>query len=164
MHRFLRGGLAVLGATVLSGCYTYVPVENPAPMTPVRITVPISNAVQNPNRAPETYTMEGIVVSSGDSLVLSTESRTEMGAFREVVRIDTVRVATRSLTGLDEKVFSTQRSIGLGVLVAGGTAALVSGILSITTGSDGDGPGGPDTSNQIRVDPIFRTLLQTLFR
>ncbi|MEQ9397727.1 MAG: hypothetical protein RJQ04_01035 [Longimicrobiales bacterium] len=164
MHRFFRGGLAVLGATVLSGCYTYVPVENPAPMTPVRITVPITNAVQNPNRAPETYTMEGIVVSAGDSLIMSTESRTEMGAFREVVRVDTVRVATRSLTGLDEKVFSTQRSIGLGVLVAGGTAALVSGILSITTGSDGGEPGGPSTENQIRIDPIFRSLLQALFR
>lgn len=165
MRRFLRTVVFGLGASALSGCYVYLPVENPAPMTPVRITVPVSNALQNPNRAPETYTVDGTVVTSGDTLVLETSTRTETGAYREVVRMDTLRVATRSLQSVEEKVFSKEKTIGLSVLVTVGVAGLVTGILSVTTGSQGGGPGdGGSTTGQIRMDPIFNTLLRAIGR
>ena len=155
MRGLLRTAVYGIGATLLSGCYTYVPVERPAPRTPVRITVPVTSAVQNPNRAPESYTVDGLVVSSGDSLVLETETKTEFGAYRDVTRIDTLRVAQTSLLAVDERVFSTGRTIGLSVLIAGGTAALISGLLSVTTGNDGGGPGGGSPNAQISIDPIF---------
>ncbi len=158
----LRLMLPCMSAVVLSGCYTYVPVELPAPLTPVRVTVPVTNVVQDRNRAPQTYTIEGVVVSSGDSLVLATERRTETGAaFREIVRFDTVRVATRSLMAIDEKVYSQPRTIALGVLIAAGTAGLAKALLDVTTGTGGDGGGnGGSTTNSLRIDPIFAAILK----
>ena len=160
----VRFTAACLCVALLSACYTYVPIESPAPQTPVRVTVPIVNVARDQNRTPETYRIEGVVVSSGDSLVLATQRRTETGAFREVVRVDTVRVETRSLLAIDEKVYSQPRSIGLGVLLAAGTAGLVAGLLSVTTGVGGDGPGngGEPTANQLRIDPIFAAVLKLI--
>lgn len=162
IRRLSRGLVYGVGAVVMSGCYTYIPVENPAPRTPVRITVPLNSAVSNPNRAPDSYTLEGTVVSVGDSLTLETQTTAQMGQFRQVSRMDTVRVARRNLLALDERVYSQSRTIGLGVVIVAGTAALVGGIYSATVGSGGDdgNGGGPPPTNQIDVTPVFRGLLQ----
>lgn len=165
MLRTLRTIGCVLGAAVASGCYTYVPMEQPRPQTEVRVTVPIRSAVDRPNREPETYSVEGVLVSASDTVVLETRSRAEAGAFREVVRLDTLRVARGSIMSLDEKVFSTPKTIGLTAVLVGGAVGLVSGLLSITTGDDGDGgPDGGGDTNQIRIDPIFGSLLRLLSR
>ncbi len=162
MIKHVRGISYGICAAVLSGCYTYVPVERPAPNTAVRITVPVMSAVQNRNQAPGSYTVDGLVVSSGDSLVLETQSRTETGAYRQIMRVDTLRIAQSSLLGIDEKVFSRQKSIGLGVVITAGVVGLISGIISVTSGQDGGGPGGGGTENQIRIDPIFGSFLKLI--
>lgn len=161
IRRLSRGLVYGIGAIVMSGCYTYVPVENPAPRTPVRVTVPVNNSVSGVNRAPQNYTLEGTVVSLGDSLTLETETTADMGQFRQVTRVDTVRVARQNLLALDERVYSQSRTIGLSAVIVAGTAALVAGIYSATVGFGGDGGnGGGSTTNQISVEPVFRGLLQ----
>lgn len=161
IRRFAYGLVYGVGAVVMSGCYTYVPVENPAPRTSVRVTVPVNRSVTGANLAPQSYTLEGTVVSLTDSLTLETQTTATMGQFRQVSRVDTVKVARQNLLAIDERVYSQSRTIGLGAVIVAGTAALVAGIYSATVGFGGDGgDGGGSTTNQISVEPVFRGLLQ----
>ena len=66
-----RLALAVLLGGVTAACHTYVPVERPAPGTTVRVTVPVSSALDNGNAAPRTAGIDCDVVSIGDTLGLA---------------------------------------------------------------------------------------------
>lgn len=164
--RSFRALPAVLGAAVMSGCYTYVPVERPSPGATVRVQVPVRSAVSNPNRPPELLSMEGTVLAAADSIVLEVANRREIGAFREIRTVDTLRVAGADLAGVDERVFSRPKTVGLTAAVAGITAVLVFAALDLGGGSggdDGSGNGGTTTSS-IAVRPIFSALLGALGR
>lgn len=150
----------------MSGCYTYVPVEQPAPGSTVRIQVPVRSAISRPNQAPESISMEGLVLSAADSVVLEVSSRREIGAFREILRVDTLRVARADLSAVHSRVFSRGKSIGLGVAIVSGTAALAAlafGLRGGSSGDDGDGNGNPTTSS-IRINPILSAVLGALGR
>lgn len=167
MLRCVRNGLLVLAAAAASGCYSYFPIERASPRQEVRITVPArASVVQGRNSQPESFRLEGRVVAAGDTLLLETENRREVGAFREIQEIDTLRVATESLLLVEEKVFSRGKSIGLGVVVTAGSVALVTGFLNVVTGGgEGDVPGPPGgNQGQIRIDPIFGAFLRLLGR
>ncbi|MFQ5536713.1 MAG: hypothetical protein ACE5GJ_04605 [Gemmatimonadota bacterium] len=139
--RSARGAGMVLGAFLLGGCYTYVPVERPAPGVPVRVRVEVSSGIVNPNRAQETTAVEGRIVSAGDTLALEVVSRQEYGAFREVTRQDTVRIARSRVASLEQRTFSKGRSVALGVTLAAGTTVLAMAALGLGGDQQGSDPG-----------------------
>lgn len=130
-------------APMLTGCYNYVPVENPSPGALVRMKVPVRTSVRGSNEELESFAIEGVVVSSGDTVVLATTVRAQYGAFREVTLVDTLRAARVDLVALDEKVYSRQKSVALGVVIAGGIALLIGSVTGFAGGSEwedvGDG-------------------------
>ena len=159
LRRALRSVVATSGVAFLVGCYSYVPVERPSPGTTVRIHVPVSSAVQGPNAPAETIDLTGLVLASGDSLVMETKNRREFGAFREVMEVDTLRVARSALSSLEEQVFSKPKTVGLTVLVGAAAAGIVAAIAKAAGGQDGSGaPPGGGPPAQIRVKPVFLGL------
>lgn len=140
-----------LGAFLLAGCYRYIPVETPAPGTVARVRVPVQSAVADPNAPPETVAVEGDVLASGDTLVLATRLTREISPFQQYVRFDTFRVASAELASVERKEFSTARSVGLGVAVAGGAALMAIAALGIQGDDAGDGNGDGDGTSGLTV-------------
>lgn len=132
----------VLGA-LTSACHTYTPVDTARPGTTVRVRVPVISAVANRNQEPRTESVEGVVLASGDTLVLATRRRQEYGAFREIIQHDTLRLAPDQRALVEERAFSTQKSIGLGVALTG----LVVGVAVAAFGGD------PGSDEGIPPDP-----------
>ena len=156
----VRSLVFLLGATVLSGCYTYVPIERPSPGTEVRVHVPVTSAVARPGMEEDGFTLEGRVLAMGDSLVLLSETNTQLGAYRELTRVDTLRMDPTKLSGIDERVFSQGRTLALS---AGLAAAAVGGFFAFSSfggGGAGDGPNGNgEPSASIAVGSILAGLL-----
>lgn len=140
-----------LGAFLLAGCYRYIPVETPAPGTVARVRVPVQSAVADPNAPPETVSVEGAVLASGDTLVLAARLTREISPFQQYVRFDTFRVASAELASVERKEFSMGRSVGLGVAVAGGAALMAVAALGIQGGDDGQGQGDGDGTSGFTV-------------
>ena len=65
-------------------------------------------------------------------------SRQEYGAFREVIRLDTLRIEVSQIAGLDERVFSLRRSVVLGAVIG----AVAGGLALTALGLEGGGGGG----------------------
>ena len=157
--------IATLGVAFLSGCYNYVPVERPAPGTTVRVHVPTRSAVRAGNLPSETLKVDGVVVSDGDSLIVATKNRREFGAFREVMEVDTLRVARSGISLIEQQVFSKSKTYGMTVLVAAGAAGLVAALVKAAGGQRGEGgPGGQGPGAQLRVRPIFQGILGLIGR
>lgn len=134
--------MAALGAFVLSGCFTYIPVTSAPPGAPVRAFLPVETRMAGGATAAETVPVEGTVVQFGDSLVMETVSRTQVGNFRQVEQVDTLRVAMTDLAGVEIKEFSRGRTVGFTVVLIGGTALLATAISAAAGGSDDAGGGG----------------------
>ena len=159
------GKLAVVvGAALMSGCYSYVPVERPTPGSVVRIEVPVRSTVAGTRQEEEVARMEGTVVSAGDSIVLRMESLQEIGNFRRIRSVDTLRVARADLSGISTRSFSKPKTIGLTVLITGAVVGLAAAALGVGGGSQGGGPPDPGTGSSIVVKPIFSALLHALGR
>jgi hypothetical protein len=138
--------LCLVGALVLGGCHTYVPVRTAAPGTTVRVRLPIESSVEgNRTPVPEVVDVEGDVVSFGDTLVLATETTQMIGNFREVRTVDTLRVSMDRVAVVEERVFSTGRTVGLTALIVGAAAAIVIAVAG--TGGGGDDNGGGNGGN-----------------
>ena len=129
-------------APLASGCYAYTLVEHAPVGSLARVRVPIQPAVIAPGRAPETVAIEGLVLSSGDTLSLETNTRRFIGAFRELMSRDTLRVARSAVASIEVREFSAVRSVALGAAVAAGTAALALAARGTEGGRAGEGPGG----------------------
>jgi hypothetical protein len=139
-----RSGLAsILLALFLGACQTYTPTTNPVPGSTVRVRVPVTSAVADPNAAPQTIAVEGTVVESGDTLVLATTTRHEYGAYREIVQFDTVRLGPDQRFSMDVVEFSSGKSIALGLVLAGGAALAASAAFGVGGGDDQPDPGTP---------------------
>ena len=165
VSRALRRVVATLGVAFLSGCYSYIPVERPAPGSAVRVRVPLRSAVQSPNAPTGTLAVDGVVVSDGDTLVIETKTRREFGAFREVTELDTLRVARSGISTLEQQVFSKPKTYGMAVLVTVGAAGLVVALTKAATGQKGDGgPGGGGPGAQIRVKPFVVGIFNLISR
>jgi hypothetical protein len=159
--------VVALGAALTSGCYSYLPVEQPSPGTTVRIHVPVTRAALGTrSREPETVDFEGLVLSASDSLVLETKSRREIGAFREIFELDTLRVATEALVGIEERRFSKPKTYAFTALVTAGAAGLVVAALNAAGAFEDDGPpgNGSTTQSALRLDPIVSSLFRLLGR
>ena len=136
-----RRAVAVFGVLALSGCHTYLPVETPVPGSVARVRVPIRSAVSDPGLPPETASVEGVVIEAGDTLVLEVRTRRVIGAFNEIVRENTYRVARDELVSVEVREFSARRSAVLGSAILAGTVFLAVAALRGDTGSGGRGPG-----------------------
>ena len=143
--RNLHRTALVAGAFLLSGCHTYLPIDAPRPGSVARVRVPIESAVADPNAPPETVAVEGLVLASGDTIVLAASTRRELGAFREIIQYDTFRVARDGLVSIEAREFSKGRSLALGVIIAGGATGLALVALGFGGGEGGENPGDDGT-------------------
>ena len=158
--------VALVSVLVLSGCYSYVPIQTATPGTSVRVHVPVTSAVDDRSRAPETVSLEGEVISAGDTLVLVSERKRELSTGRVLSSVDTVRVARGGLAGLDQRVYSKAKTYGLTALIVAGAAGLTAAAISAAGGQGGDdGPGVPPPVGGIRLGPlVFKQILGVLIR
>jgi len=142
----MRLATVLVVSSILAGCYTYAPVQSPMVGSTVRVHVPVQSAVADRNAAPRTETVEGVVLGAGDTLALATETRREIGAYRELIQFDTLRLGMDQTSLVEAREFSTARSIGLGAAIAvvAGVAAVVAFNSSRNGGEVPDpGPGEP---------------------
>ena len=151
---FVRTLVAVVGAAALGGCHTYRPVTAPTPGSTVRVHVPVTSAL---SRAAETAAVEGVLVSMSDTITLATQTRREFGAFRELIQVDTLRLATSQASFLEVREFSKPRSVLLGVVITGGAAYLA----LMGFGGGGGEPPDPPTQPQTSV-VVSRSLVSSL--
>lgn len=135
--------LAVLCvAPLASGCYAYTLVEHAPVGSLARVRIPVQPVVVAPGQPPETVAIEGRILSAGDTLSLETNTRRFIGAFRELMGRDTLRVARGAVASIEVREFSAVRSVALGAAVAAGTAALALAARDTEGGRAGEGPGG----------------------
>ncbi|MCE2398164.1 MAG: hypothetical protein J4F34_03815 [Gemmatimonadetes bacterium] len=127
---------------VLAGCYQYVPVEMPAPGSVARVQVPVVSALSDPTAPPPTVSVEGVVLESGDTIVLEVLERRRVGALRELVRENTYRVALGDLTAIEVRERAPARSAALGSVIVAGAVYLAVSALGGRSGSGGEKPGG----------------------
>lgn len=162
MSRLRDFGRVVLfsaGVSLLTGCHTYRAVDDPPIGSVVRVRVPVTSPLSDLNRAPETISIDGRLLENGDTIAVATETRREMGAYRELVQFDTLRLAASQTSSLELREFSTRRSVVLGVTVAGAAGYLAAVALGLVGGESGDEgtPPLPETA------VISRSLLSSVW-
>lgn len=147
----IRRCAAVLGMAVLAGCYTYVPVEQPAPGTDVRVKMPVTSSVGSSSREPEMMAFDGTLVSLGDTLRLQVRTREALGGHREFTTTDTLRVLRSQFEDLEERVLSTTRTAAFTAAVIGGGALLVMAVNGLAGREGDDKPGDVDNPQGAEV-------------
>lgn len=160
----LQACALALAGVLAAGCYTYVPVARPAPGTSVRIHVPVRSSADRPGRGVRPVSLEGRVVALSDTLVLETKSRREVGAFRQVVELDTLRVALGELSGIEERVLSKPRTYAFTAAVVGGATLLAVKALEVAGGGGGEGPGDEPPRGTVVFHQIVTAVLGMLRR
>lgn len=143
--------MVALGAATLSGCYTYVPVERPAVGAPVRVKVPVRSTVGASGGQSEMVSFEGTVVSFGDTLLLGTRATQVVGAHRDFVTVDTIRVRTDQLEDLEERVLSKGRTAAFTAGIVAGGLLLATVIDGWAGGDEGDRPGDTPNPETFRI-------------
>ncbi len=138
--RGLRGGVAAAGALLLSGCHTYLPVQSPTPGSVARVHVPVRSAVADPHAPAPTASVEGTVLSTGDTIVLEVRTRQRIGALQEVVQENIYRVGLDEVVAIEVRELSGRRSALLGVGILGGIGLLALAAFGGEFGQGGDGP------------------------
>jgi hypothetical protein len=147
--RFAATAAAVFLA---SGCYTYQVVDSPPVGSMVRVRVPVSSALSDPNRAIETASIEGLVIrNESDTLSLATETTRQLGAYRELTQFDTLRLASTQMSSVELREFSKQKSVILGVAIAGGATLLAAKAFGLGGGESGQIPGPGDPVNSFVI-------------
>ena len=141
--RGFRRAVVVAGALFLSGCHTYLPVESPAPGSVARVHVPVRSAVSNPNAPPPTVSIEGTVLSAGDTIVLEVTTRQHFGALQQLVQENVYRVARDEVVAIELREFSRRRSTVLGGALLAGVVGLA---LLAFGGEFGEGGEVPDNN------------------
>ncbi len=128
------------GMPLVSGCYTYRLVEDAPVGSVARLRVPLQSAVVGPSLSPETVAVEGLILSSGDTVSLEASTRQVAGAFREFVQYDTLRVARDGLASIEVREFAVVRSLAFGAGIAAGTVAIALAALGTEGGEAGERP------------------------
>ena len=160
LRRLARSAAFLVGTYFLAGCHSYHQVETPTPGTTVRVRVPVRSAVADRNVPVGTSaSIEGEVVSSGDTVVLAVRRRTEYGAFREIIRHDTISLVPEEVIAFEQREFSRDRSVVLGVGLALAATGLAATAFGIGGGQQGDVPGdGTATPGGISLIPLALLL------
>ena len=150
--------MLIASTLLFMGCHTYMPVQQPTPGTTVRVKVPLTSAVQGPNQAPETVSIEGTLIEFGDTVEVEVRDRQVYGAFREVTRLDTLRIEASGITGLDERSFSTGRSVVLGLAIGGAAVGFALTALGFEGGGSNPTPGPDGPQPSLLLSPIARAI------
>ncbi len=98
-------------------------------------------------------------------MLLEVKSRREVGAFREILELDTLRVAESRISLLEERLFSKPKTYAFTAALVIGSAWLGIKALNTLTGQTGnpDRPGGGgDPQGQFILNPIFSGLLKLI--
>lgn len=157
---FRRVVVVAMGASLLSACHTYRTVDDPPVGSTVRVRVPVTSALSNPNRAPATASIEGVLLSMSDTITLATTTRREFGAYRELTQHDTLRFLSSQANSVEIREFSRNRSVVLGVAIAAGAGFGAAVAFGLGGGKTGDPPGGEGPLPAIVVSG---SLLSTLW-
>ena len=142
LRRALVLGLPSAAALLAAGCHTYRTVEDAPAGSVARLRVSIGSPTGGGGGRGETAAIEGLILSSGDTLRLVASTRQFEGAFREFVRRDTLRLARDDLASIEVRDLSVARSVALGAGIAAGTAALALAALGSESGEGGEGGEG----------------------
>lgn len=132
-------GLAVFG-TVLVGCYTLRPLRGAEPELGTRVAFDVNDTGRvalGGTMGPQIAQVEGQLIdkdSAGYLLAVSSIRLLQGG--EQVWSGEQVRVDSRYVGTAYGRRFSLGRTIGLGVVGAGGIAAFVATLSLITSGSD----------------------------
>jgi hypothetical protein len=116
------------------------------------VVIPLTSALDDPNAAERTVSIEGFVIEVGDTLVLATETRNQLNQFREIVRFDTLKLAADAYRGVELKKFSRGRSIALGAVIFAGAALATTYVFNGGSDNDIPGPPGPGPTPAIVVN------------
>jgi hypothetical protein len=150
----------MLAGTVLSGCHNYHVVETPSIGSIVRVRVPVTSALDAPNAAPRTTSLEGQVVSVGETLLLATKSSRSYGAYREVVQFDTISLRAEQVSVIEVREFSSRKSVLMGVVItAGALAAGITAFNSAKNGGNPEVPGPPPPQSAIVVSNSLISMI-----
>ena len=163
LRRAVALGLWGVVPLLAAGCHTYRLAEDAPVGAVARLRVPIQSQTGGPGSPPETAAIEGRILSSGDTLRLVASTRQFTGAFREFVRLDTLRLARADLASIEVREFSVARSVALGAGVAATTAALALAALGTESGEGGEGPGGSGSQSLAAVVSIPVGAVRRLF-
>ena len=148
-----------LGTLFLSGCHTYRTVDSAPQGATVRVSVPVRSALAGGGAPLRTESIEGRVLENGDTLALATETRRTLGAYRDIVQMDTLRLGRDQIASLEVRELAKTRSVVLGVIIAVGAGA--AGVLAYNAaggGSTGDGDGGEPPALELRTSVLGRLL------
>lgn len=152
-------GRGVWSAVVLTlgaaACHSYVPVERPSAGTTVRAAVPVASVTANPNRPPAVLSVEGTVLATpADSVIMAIRNRREVGQFRVVVEVDTVRLARDGLLALEEQVLSVPKTVAFTAALSAGAVGVALAAYRAGSGQRGDGgPGNGQIPASMRIPP-----------
>jgi hypothetical protein len=141
--------LLVAGAFLMAGCHTYTEVLQPPPGSTVRVRVPVQSPLTGAGGVPATASIEGVVISAGDTLALATQRRHDLGPYRQLIQIDTVRVLRDAVASLEVQELATRRSIVLGVAVTGALTALLLAAFTGVWGGGGTDPPPPPPQTSV---------------
>lgn len=147
----------------MTACHTYTPVVTPAPGSMVRVHIPLRSALDDPNAPTRTTSVEGLVVSAGDTVVLATQSRREYGAFREIVQFDTIRLGPDQRSSVELREFSSGKSIVLGVALTGIVVFAAMAAFGIGGGQDGEGLPPDNPTPTIVSSSMVSSLVGLIF-
>jgi hypothetical protein len=124
----MRRSRRALAAVLLAGCYTFEPVQGPAPAVGTEIAFDINDAGRvalGGSMGPEIAQIEGRLVDKGsaDYLVAVTAVHLLRGG-EQVWSKEPVRIKSEYVSSVYEKKFSAVKSVALGAVGVGVVAAL----------------------------------------
>lgn len=161
----LRMGCLTVCAGLLTGCHTYRVVDAPPAVgSTVRVHVPVASPLTGGNRAPQTATVEGLVLTAADTIALAARTRRPFGAFRELVQVDTFRLAASEASRVEVRELSGARSVALGVVVAAGAALLAFTAFDFGPPGDPPDPLGQEQSAVVFQGSLVSSLLGWIVR
>lgn len=136
----LRPGFVVALGAALVGCYSLSPLRGAEPQVGRQVAFDINDTgrvVLGGTVGPQITQIEGQLVEKDSAgYVLAVSAIRLIGGGQQVWAGERVRLDSRFVGSAYERRFSPGRTIGLGVIGAGGIAAFVAGFSWATGGND----------------------------
>ena len=156
------GAAMLLVVFVTAACYSYQPVDGPAPVGPETVRVELTGAGEDAVRERRGFALERfegrILEENGDALTMEVRLPANRLAYSDRDVMDTVQVLRPHIRTVDVKQFSTGRTVvgvGAGLAALAGVYAVVEAAVS-STEEGGTGNGG---GTVVSVIPWVTTVL-----
>lgn len=161
MSRVERVSALCFIALLTPACYTYTPVQSPAPGMDVRAQLETEAAVRRSQGLDDAVMRyDGVIVDiTPETLSLDVVVARSTSAFQEITLRDTIAFRTGEVRAIMQRRLAPGRTalVTLGVGVA--AFAIVKGIDTVVGGTDGDGNGTPPPAMRI---PVFSWVASRL--